>query len=232
MEKEKEELIKKVKEIKKKYEGKEIPDKKLKEKTSTEIKKPEKKLKKESKKETTTKIKKPEKKLKKETPTEIKKPKKESNIVFMTLLIIVIILVIFAIVSYFIIIPKIKSKDTILISFENNNAMKAEIAETPEERTMGLMFRKKLECNEAMIFVYDSEQILNIWMKNTFIPLDIIFINSNKEIVKIVENVEPCTEDPCPTYSSEYPAQYIIEANAGDVKKNELKVGQKVYFEI
>src|SRR3989344_3516093 len=67
-----------------------------------------------------------------------------------------------------------------------------EIASTSEELSKGLMFRENLEKNSGMLFIFPENGIYGFWMKNTLIPLDIIWINSNKEIVFIKDNALPC----------------------------------------
>jgi uncharacterized membrane protein (UPF0127 family) len=100
-----------------------------------------------------------------------------------------------------------------------------EVASTQAERQKGLMFRSSLE--GGMLFIFEGEQNLGFWMKNTLIPLDMIFINSGFEIVKIHTAV-PCEEDPCPIYNSEAPALYVVEVNAGFAKENGIDIGDSV----
>ena len=90
------------------------------------------------------------------------------------------------------------------------------------------MFRKSLPQNQGMLFIFEDEQPRAFWMKNTLIPLDMIFIDANWRIVKLIKNAEPCKEDPCPTYDSERPAKYVLEVNAGQIKEKEVKVGARV----
>ncbi|MEM5777567.1 MAG: DUF192 domain-containing protein [Candidatus Aenigmatarchaeota archaeon] len=104
----------------------------------------------------------------------------------------------------------------------------AEVADDNEERARGLMFRESLAKNNGMIFVFDKEMNVTFWMKNTFLPLDMIFISSNGTINEIKENVQPCYEDPCPIYPSLYPSKYVLEVNANFSKKNNIKVGDIV----
>lgn len=107
--------------------------------------------------------------------------------------------------------------------------IKAEIADTPEERTQGLMFRESLDENDGMIFIFDDPKVYSFWMKNTLIPLDIIWLNQEKEIVKILQ-ATPCTEDPCEIYNPETEAIYVIEVNQGFTEQNNIKLGDKVDF--
>jgi len=93
---------------------------------------------------------------------------------------------------------------------------KVELAETSEQRETGLMFREQLDEGSGMLFVFEDEKIRKFWMKDTYIPLDMIFINSNGEIVGIVENAEPKTLTPRFVNT---PNMYVLEINSGLVKK-------------
>ena len=103
----------------------------------------------------------------------------------------------------------------------------AEIADKDEERMNGLMFRENLSENKGMLFVFDNEETRTFWMKNTLIPLDMIFIGKNLEIVDIKYAV-PCKEEPCTLYTSEKPAKYVLEVNANFTAKNKIKIGDKL----
>lgn len=92
-----------------------------------------------------------------------------------------------------------------------------EIADSPEERSRGLMDRDSLPGNYGMLFVFDSENIHGFWMKNTLIPLDGIWINSRSEVVDVM-TMFPCAKDPCPVYTPRSDAQYVVEVNAGVAK--------------
>ena len=103
----------------------------------------------------------------------------------------------------------------------------AEVADDNEERTKGLMFREKLDENDGMLFVFDNENYQTFWMKNTLIPLDIIFINKNLEVVDI-KNAVPCKEEPCTLYKSSKPAMYVLEVNGNFTAKNKIKLGSRI----
>jgi uncharacterized protein len=100
-----------------------------------------------------------------------------------------------------------------------------EIADNDDKRTTGLMFRDKMDENQGMLFIFDSESPQAFWMKNTILPLDIIFVNSKMQIVKIQKNAEPYSEKSLP---SEKPAQYVVEVNAGYCDKLGVKEGDKI----
>ncbi len=106
-------------------------------------------------------------------------------------------------------------------------AVTAEIADSNTERAVGLMNRSSLGENNGMIFVWESESYRSFWMKNTLIPLDIIFIDANGVIVDVT-TMQPCTTLFCDSYRSRAPAQYVLEVNAGFAEKHGVKVGDKV----
>jgi uncharacterized protein len=106
----------------------------------------------------------------------------------------------------------------------------AEIADTEEKRERGLMFRKNLGKNDGMLFVFDDERYVTFWMKNTLIPLDIIFISSNGTINEIKENVQPCLAEPCELYPSTYPVKYVLEVNANFTRINGISIGDRIRF--
>lgn len=100
----------------------------------------------------------------------------------------------------------------------------AEVADDNDERTNGLMFRENLNENEGMLFVFGNEEYQTFWMKNTLIPLDMIFIDENFEIVDI-KNAAPCKEEPCALYKSAKPAKYVLEVNGNLTAKKNIKIG-------
>jgi uncharacterized membrane protein (UPF0127 family) len=108
----------------------------------------------------------------------------------------------------------------------------AEIADTPEKHAKGLMFRTRIKDDFAMLFVFTEEEIRSFWMKNTLIPLDIIYLNSDKQIVDMYVSVPPCKTDPCPGYESALPARFVVEINGGLAKKLKLKIGDKIFIPI
>jgi YVTN family beta-propeller protein len=103
-----------------------------------------------------------------------------------------------------------------------------EVPDDREEFARGLMFRKHLPWNAGMLFAFDDEEPRRFWMKNTLIPLDMIFVDSSSKIIDIKENVPPCKQEECPTYPSKEPAQYVLEVNTGFVQENGVKIGDRL----
>ena len=114
----------------------------------------------------------------------------------------------------------------------NKNCFKVEIVSNQEELSKGLMFRESLNKNSGMLFIFPEEDIHNFWMKNTLIPLDIIWINSAKEIVFIQKKAQPCLEEPCEIFTPDKEALYVLEINSGIAKEIGLEIWSKVNFKI
>ncbi len=91
----------------------------------------------------------------------------------------------------------------------------------------GLMYRRSLGKDSGMLFILRREEPQSFWMKNTLIPLDMIFISRNLVIVEIT-TMQPCITDPCPDYTSRQPAQYVLEVNAGYCRSRTIRTGDKV----
>ena len=109
---------------------------------------------------------------------------------------------------------------------------KVELAISVSQKAKGLMFRESLESDAGMLFIYDKEQKPDFWMKNTYIPLDIIWLNKDKEVVFIKRNLMPCKSKECPIISSDKDSQYVLEINAGTVDSLGLKLYDKLQFYI
>ena len=112
----------------------------------------------------------------------------------------------------------------------NNNCFYVELAQTQEERSRGLMYREILDEDNGMLFIFDEEKEHYFWMKNTLIPLDIIWINKDKEVVDIKKNIQPCVEEECETFKPSDKAKYVLELNAGQSDKNNIKIGDRFNF--
>ena len=107
----------------------------------------------------------------------------------------------------------------------------AEIADEPGEWSRGLSFRSSLAEGAGMLFVFNDERVRSFWMKNTLIPLDMMFISDALTVVHIVEGAVPCEADPCPLFSSSLPVRYALEVNAGFVRVHDIGVGAEVTIE-
>ena len=102
-----------------------------------------------------------------------------------------------------------------------------EIADNDYERQLGLMNRQSMEEMQGMLFIFPQERYQSFWMMNTLFSLDILFINSNKEIVTIHKNTIPLSEQ---SYPSSAPAIYVVEVNAGFCDRHNIKSGDKIFW--
>ena len=105
--------------------------------------------------------------------------------------------------------------------------VRVEVAQTPAERQRGLMFRKQLDPDAGMLFIFDRPQHNVFWMHNTYLPLDLMFITADWSVLGIVENATPQTDSP-----REVPglSQYVLEVNAGFSRQHGIAAGTKVRF--
>ena len=135
---------------------------------------------------------------------------------------------IYLIFNFFLISFYTFSNEKIDVSIYNKNiTFNVEVAKTIEERRIGLMYRKKLLNNEGMLFIFPREKIIQLWMKNTYIPLDVIFISENKVIVDIKKNMEKLSET---IVKSKVKSRYALEFNAGLINRLDIEIGDKVLF--
>ena len=100
-----------------------------------------------------------------------------------------------------------------------------EIADTEEKRALGLMYRRNLPEFHGMLFIFPQEKELSFWMKNTPLPLDIIFINASRTIVSIARTTKPYSETPIP---SEQAAQFVLEVNGGFCRRHGVMIGDRI----
>lgn len=114
------------------------------------------------------------------------------------------------------------SSDSLLIS------LNIEIAETDYETQTGLMYRKGMEDDQGMLFIFPDEAMHSFYMKNTQFPLDLIFIKGDSTIASIKENTKPFDEE---GLSSKVPVQFVLEINAGLSAEWELEVGDKIVIQ-
>ncbi len=110
-----------------------------------------------------------------------------------------------------------------------NTSVVAEIADTPQEWAQGLQHRTALGAHEGMLFVFPQPRTATFWMKNTLVPLDMIFIDGEKHIRAIEKSAQPCTQDPCPIYSHEN-ISFVLEANAGFTERYSVQVNDSVFI--
>ncbi len=146
---------------------------------------------------------------------------------------IIVAVVVFAVVFA---VPKpakesLPDTKVVFIGKEKNVSVYVEVADEQGELRKGLMYRQSLPENQGMLFVFKRTDVLRFWMKNTLIPLDMIFISPDFRIVNITRNAQPCKSDPCNIYSSGAPARYVVEVNGGFCDRNGISEGDYVFVE-
>jgi uncharacterized protein len=135
--------------------------------------------------------------------------------------------------AFILIIPACTQKQPALVihSASGDHQVKVEVVTRPADQARGLMYRRSLEKDSGMLFIFGKEEPQSFWMKNTLIPLDMIFISRDLAIVDIT-TMQPCTTDPCPDYTSRQPAQYVLEINAGYSRSHSIALGDRISSEI
>jgi uncharacterized membrane protein (UPF0127 family) len=107
-----------------------------------------------------------------------------------------------------------------------------ELATTLEQRARGLMYRQHLDEDKGMLFIFEDEEVHPFWMKNTYIPLDMIWIDKNRKVVFISKNTPPSTDEPYRAINPRKKAKYVLELCGGTADKIGLDVGDKLTLDI
>ena len=128
-----------------------------------------------------------------------------------------------------------QAEDQLLpVQLPGGTVIYAEIADSPKKRAEGLMYREHLAKDRGMLFTFQQAQPWTFWMKNTKIPLDIIWMNEKKQIIHIARAVPICTrtDDSCPQYQPNDPAMYVLELGGGEAERLKLEKGSKLQFKL
>lgn len=125
--------------------------------------------------------------------------------------------------------PGCDPRGTVLLP--SGEAICVEVADTPGSRALGYMFRTEVKRGEGMVFLMEAPGVHPFWMKNTLVPLDIIWMDEDWRIVHIAESVPPCRADPCPSYGPLQRSLYILELAAGESAYLGLKPGDVLRYQ-
>lgn len=123
--------------------------------------------------------------------------------------------------------PKSEQPVVVIQNGAGEHRFRVELAITPQERARGLMFREHLDANAGMLFLFDQMEVQSFWMKNTKIPLDMLFLDEEGMIVGIVENAEPLS---LTSRSVGLPSRYVLELNGGTSRRLGIEAGQRAVF--
>ena len=105
-----------------------------------------------------------------------------------------------------------------------------EIVQEIEDLMRGLQGRTSLDADAGMLFIFEQPGIYPFWMKDTLIPLDIIWIDGSQKVVNIAHAAQPCSDEPCDTYDPNFAARYVLEVNAGYSQEAGIDIGDPVVF--
>lgn len=108
--------------------------------------------------------------------------------------------------------------------------LELEVAKTPEQQRIGLMYRQSVPDNRGMMFVFDELRPVRFWMKNVSIPLDMIFL-ANGKVKAVISDVPPCNVDPCPSYGPDALINQVIELGGGRAAELGIKEGDRLEVE-
>jgi uncharacterized protein len=116
-------------------------------------------------------------------------------------------------------------KEGELTFLKNQEKLTIEIADNEQETTQGLMYRRMMPDSCGMLFIFPNSEPRNFWMKNTYIPLDIMFLDDSKKIITIQANRTPFSEEQIPSFDN---AKYVLEVNAGYCQRKGVVKGDLV----
>jgi len=117
------------------------------------------------------------------------------------------------------------------ITLPSGAVYRLELALTPEDQAQGLMYRESLPPRAGMLFVFDQPAPHHFWMKNTMIPLDMIWLDDAGKVLFVSADTPPCKADPCPTYGPDSPAKQVLEIAGGKAQDEGVKVGSELKIE-
>lgn len=139
---------------------------------------------------------------------------KKNRIIMMVLLAILLMSV-----SMFVV--ERKESSIIVVRFPSGVELETEVADTPEKQLFGLAFREELPPNSGMLYIFEENGLHRIRTKEYRFPIDILWVDESHHVVHMLEHVEPCAKDPCPSYGPPpEAARYVIQAESGFLKKS------------
>lgn len=135
----------------------------------------------------------------------------------------------FFLLSYSCLAEGIATAEVTFLDHDNKISFKVEIADTADKMQKGLMFKENLPESEGMLFILKRQTIPYMWMKNTLIPLDMIFIDDNQKVIYVASNTVPLSEK---IISPLKPCSYVLEINAGLAEKYNIQTGEKISIKV
>lgn len=126
--------------------------------------------------------------------------------------------------------PEEPAEPRATVILPSGRTLSVEVADTPEKRARGYMFRRSVPEGEGMVFLMDQDGFHPFWMRDCLIALDIIWLDEKWRIVHIERSVPPCEEDPCPSYVPMQRSRYVLEVGSGGAYRLGLGPGDRVAF--
>jgi uncharacterized membrane protein (UPF0127 family) len=117
------------------------------------------------------------------------------------------------------------------VIFPDGHVIQVELAPDPATREQGLMYRDRMPEGRGMLFFFPVTSEYAFWMKNTLIPLDIIWIAEDRKVVHVKHGVPPCQADPCPSYAPGVTARYVLEVGSGVARGHGVDAGVTLQFQ-
>lgn len=117
------------------------------------------------------------------------------------------------------------------VTLPDGYVVKVEIAAEDETRAQGLMYRDRVREGAGMLFFFATSEVYPFWMKNTLIPLDMIWIGEDQKVVDVKSGVPPCQADPCPSYAPSGRARYVLELGSGVAAQHRVTTGSQLRFD-
>jgi hypothetical protein len=118
------------------------------------------------------------------------------------------------------------------LTLPSGRVLRVEVMVSDEDRAMGLMFRSSLAEDRGMLFLFENPDFHGIWMKNCKFPIDIVWLDEQKQVVDVKEGAPPCKAEPCPVYQPMRRASWVLEVNSGQARREKLVRGAAVRFDL
>lgn len=145
--------------------------------------------------------------------------------------IVTLVLLVMLLVSVSLFLGGPKESEIIIVEFPNGKTMETEVASTPEKLLFGLAFREGLPAGTGMLYIFESTGLHRVQTRQFRIPVDMVWVDESHHVVHLLEQVPPCVQDPCPLYGPPpEPVRYLIEAEAGYVRREGITTGMELKF--
>jgi uncharacterized protein len=124
---------------------------------------------------------------------------------------------------------RMMERQAVVLTFSDGQQVILEVADTPEERMLGLFFAESIPQDRGMVFLFEQGEPIRLWTREYRVPVDMIWVDQEFKIVSYETDIPPCDKDPCPVYTpADGRAPYAIMLAAGMVRKQGLQVGEKL----